>query len=48
MTSPAEFEIKLELPSAKFLRLADLPALRQTKRTVRSERLVSVYFDTER
>src|SRR5262245_49057167 len=48
MTSPTEFEIKLELPSAKPLRLVELPAVRQTSRTVRSERLVSVYFDTDR
>jgi hypothetical protein len=37
MTAPTEFEIKLELPSARPLRLADLPALRQTSRAVRSE-----------
>src|SRR5581483_8144279 len=47
MTSPTEIEIKLELPSAKPLRVADLP-LRQTSRTVRSEKLVSIYFDTDR
>jgi triphosphatase len=48
MTTPTEFEIKLDLPSARPLRLAELPAVRQTSRTVRSERLVSVYFDTDR
>lgn len=48
MNAPTEFEIKLELPSARPLRLADLPALCQTSRTVRSETLVSVYFDTDR
>jgi triphosphatase len=48
MTSPTEIEIKLELPSAKPLRIAEVPAVRQTSRTVRSEKLVSVYFDTDR
>src|SRR5689334_23236489 len=48
MTAPTEFEIKLELPSDRPVRLADFPALRQTSRTVRSEKLVSVYFDTDR
>jgi triphosphatase len=48
MASPTEIEIKLELPSARALRIAELPAVRQTSRTVRSERLVSVYFDTDR
>ncbi len=47
MTSPTEFEIKLELPSGKPLRVADL-AVRQTRGTVRSEKLISVYFDTDR
>jgi len=48
MTAPTEIEIKLELPSAKALRIADVPAVRQTSRTVRSEKLVSIYFDTDR
>jgi inorganic triphosphatase YgiF len=48
MTSPTEIEIKLELPSAKPLRIAEVPAVRQTSRAVRSERLVSIYFDTDR
>jgi inorganic triphosphatase YgiF len=48
MTSPIEFEIKLELPSARPLRLLELPAIRQTSRTVRSQKMVSVYFDTDR
>ena len=48
MTSPIEIEIKLELPSARPLRIAELPAVRQASRTVRSEQLVSVYFDTDR
>ncbi|MBV8791638.1 MAG: CYTH domain-containing protein, partial [Pseudolabrys sp.] len=48
MTAPTEIEIKLELPSAKALRIADVPAVRQTSRTVRSENLVSIYFDTDR
>jgi triphosphatase len=48
MAIPTEFEIKLKLPSAKPIRLAQMPGFRQTKRTPRNEKLVSVYFDTDR
>src|SRR5436305_1030525 len=48
MATPTEFEIKLELPSAKPVRFAALPMFRQASRSARNEKLVSVYFDTDR
>jgi triphosphatase len=47
VSSPKETEIKLQLPSAKSARLAGVPMLRRAERSKRSERQVSVYFDTK-
>ncbi len=48
MAAPTELEIKLELPSGRAVRRADLPAPLQARDAIRDERLVSVYFDTDR
>jgi triphosphatase len=48
MSVPKEIEIKLQLPSANAARLDDVALLRRAKRSKRSEKQVSVYFDTGR
>jgi inorganic triphosphatase YgiF len=48
VSSPKETEIKLQLPSAASARLAGVAMLRGTDGAKRSERQVSVYFDTKR
>jgi triphosphatase len=48
VSTPKEIEIKLQLPSARSLRLNDVPLLRQVSGSKRSEDEVSIYFDTGR
>ncbi|MEA2922396.1 MAG: hypothetical protein QOF07_2359 [Bradyrhizobium sp.] len=48
VSSPKEVEIKLQLPSDKSARLAGVPMLRGADGSKRSEKQVSVYFDTKR
>jgi hypothetical protein len=48
VSSPTEIEIKLQLPSANSARLRGMPLLRQVGRSKRSEKQISVYFDTKR
>ena len=48
MASPKELELKLELPPASVADVATLPMLRALADEAKQERIVSVYFDTDK